>query len=70
LHQLRKNLDMRASRDLRDDASERPMLVLLPCQAVREDASVGGDKRSRGFVAAGFNAEDQAHALSCSRASR
>ena len=62
LDQPRQNLDMGARRDLRDDAAERPVGALLPRQPMGEHPPVGSDQRRRGFVAARFNAEDQAHA--------
>jgi hypothetical protein len=62
LDQRPERLDMRARRNLGDNAAERPMRRLLPGEPVSEDRAITGDERGGGFVAGGFEAEDQGHA--------
>ena len=61
LDQLGKDLDMGAGGDLGDHAAIGPVRDLLPRQFVRENPPVRGDQGHRCLVAAGFDAEDQAH---------
>ena len=58
LDQRREQSDMPARGDFGDDAAKGPVVVLLPRDALREDAAVAGHQRGGGFVAGGFEAED------------
>ncbi len=56
-------VDMRARRDLGDDAAIGAMLGFLPRDALRQNAPLAVDERRRGFVAARFKAKDEGHVL-------
>ena len=53
-----QRLDVRARRDFGHHAPEGRMRRLLPCQPVAEHLPIAGDERGGGFVARGFEAED------------
>ena len=52
---------MRARGDLWHDPTERCVLLVLRSDALRHDTPLAIHKRSRGFVAGTFYAEDQNH---------
>ena len=54
-----------AGGDLGDHASKGAMRIVLPGDALGEDAAIRADQSDGRLVAARFDAEDQAHALPC-----
>src|SRR3546814_9110244 len=60
-----ENLDMRARGDFGHHAAIGPVRRFLPREAVRDDRAVAAHERRGGFVARGFEAQDQ-HRLSLS----
>ena len=60
-----QRLDMRARGDFRDDAAIRPVGAFLPGKPVCQHLPIGGDECGSGFVAGGFEAENE-HRLSLS----